>query len=294
MRKKFWLLLITLLSIDLNAQSTATEPQFNLSAQPIRSSFASSSPIAQGISPLPAATTPDLTLLSRVAGVFWQRDRYETESQMLMAGRSGGGDVKMSAQIKTIAQTGDKFLAQLTFAPPGVRANANYIITSNGRKVWIYRPDRRQYTETTLPQFKSSSNSFWIGASSFFFISITEAQRLEILSSLGTERDFIKFIPQSQLSVLTGAERQIDGLNLYTYSAPIKERNMQASFSVYPENGMVQRFEFTGKTQGINISFIEKVVNRTPQVNISQKTFTFVPPKGVKKVKVLEIDPFNR
>jgi outer membrane lipoprotein-sorting protein len=293
MRKKVGLLLITWILMNLGAQSTNAETECNLSTYAIQSSITNSTLLTQSISTLTSSTTPDLTLLSTVASAFWQRDRYETESQILMTMRSGGGDVKISAKIKTIAQTGDKFIAQLAFAPPGVKAKVNYIITSNGRKVWIYRPDRRQYAETTLTQFKSSSNSFWIGTYSLLFISITEARRLDILSSLGTERDFINFMTQSGSSGLTGSEQQIDGLNLYTYSAPITKENMQASFSVYPENGTIQRFEFTSKTQGVNISFLEKLINRTPQVNISQRTFTFVPPKGVKKVKIVAIDPLN-
>jgi outer membrane lipoprotein-sorting protein len=256
--------------------------------------FAGSPRLSQSILPVPASTAPDLNLLSKVAGVFWQSDRYETESQMFLAGRSGGADIKMSAQIKTIAQTGGKFISQLSFAPPGTKGRVSYIITSNGQKVWIYRPDRRQYAETTLAQFKSGSNSLWIGGYSFFFTLLQETQRLDLLSSLGTQRDFIKSLPQSQLVNLKGSERQIDGMNLYTYSALMKDKGIQANFSVDPENGTVQRFEANGRSQGINFSLLERVVSRSSQVQITPTTFKFVPPKGVKKMKVVEIDPLNR
>lgn len=280
--------------IDLDSASLTGLNRHRDTSRDPQPQFTSSPRLSQSILPVPASTAPDLNLLSKVAGVFWQSDRYETESQMFLTGRRGGADIKMSAQIKTIAQTGGKFTSQLSFAPPGTKGKVSYIITSNGRKVWIYRPERRQYAETTLAQFKSGSDSFWIGGGSFFFTLLQEAQRLELISSLGTQRDFIKSLPQSQLVNLKGSERQIDGMNLYTYSTLMKDKGVQANFSVDPQNGTVQRFEATGRSQGIDVTFAERVVSRSSQVQIGQKTFTFLPPKGVKKMKVLEIDPLNR
>jgi outer membrane lipoprotein-sorting protein len=244
--------------------------------------------------PNSAATTPDLALLSKAVGVFWQSDRIETDSQVLMNVESNGMNVNMSAQIKTIAQIGNKFQAQLTFAPLGSIPKSTCIITSNGRDVWIYRPDRRQYSKTTFAAFRSSSNWFWTGVSSSLFLSLTEVERKEIVSSLGTDRDFITATPASQFKDLLGSERQVDGQNLYTYSYDLKEQGLTFNVFVQPQAATVQRIEFNGKSDGIDIKFSEKIISRKPQVNIPKQTFEFVPPKGVKKVKFLDIDSFGK
>jgi hypothetical protein len=241
----------------------------------------------------PDTTTPDLTLLSKAVGVFWQSDRIETDSQVLMQIASNGIDIDMSAQIKTIAQTGNKFQARLTFAPIGLRPKTTCIITSNGRDVWIYRPDRRQYVKTTFAAFRSSSNWFWTGVSSSLFLSITEADRREIIASLGTDRDFTKAMPASQFKDLLGAERQIDGQKLYAYSYDIKEQGLTFNVFVQSQTATVKRIEFNVKTDGIGIKFSENIITRNSQIDIPKQTFQFVPPKGVKKVKSLPIDSLS-
>jgi hypothetical protein len=249
---------------------------------------------AQTLPPqMPGTTTPNLRLLSKAVGVFWQSDRMETDSQVLMHVGSQGMDIDVSAQIKTIAQTGNKFQARLTFAPIGNRPKTSCIITSNGRDVWIYRPDRRQYAKTTFTAFRSSSNWLWTGVSSSLFLSITEADRQDILASLGTERDFTRAMPASQFKDLLGTERQIDGQNLYAYSYDIKEQGLTFNVFVQPQAATVQRIEFNGKTDGMDIRFSEKIITRNPQVDIPKQTFQFVPPKGVKKVKSLPIDSLS-
>jgi outer membrane lipoprotein-sorting protein len=49
--------------------------------------------------------------------------------------------------------------------------------------------------------------------------------------------------------------------------------------------------KFVDKQNRIEIS--EKMIKRNSQPTIAAKTFTFSPPKGVKKVKSLQIGPFQ-
>jgi outer membrane lipoprotein-sorting protein len=247
-------------------------------------------PQAQPAAPV---STPDLNLLSKAVGVFWQTDRAETKSQMTIDVAADGTNIKMYAQIETIAQTGNKFVTKLTFASPGESTKSTYKIISNGKKVWVYRPDRRQYMETTFEKFNDSSDSFWIGTSSFLFTSLNETERRDIVSTLGSDLNILTTLLKGQTGDLQGRKQQLNGEELYNYSYENKKDNWIFNGLIQPQTGLVKQIEIAGKTQGMNFSISDKILSRNTQPTISSKTFRFSPPKGVKKVKSLEIDPFN-
>jgi outer membrane lipoprotein-sorting protein len=251
-------------------------------------------PQSQPATPVPStATTPDLSLLSKAVGVFWQTDRVETKSQMTIDVAADGTNIKMYAQIETIAQTGNKFVTKLTFTSPGESRKSTYKIISNGQKVWIYRLDRRQYMETTFAKFNAGSDSFWIGTSAFLFTSLSETERREMVNTLGGDRNIIATLLKGQTGDLQGRKQQLDGEELYNYSYENKSESWTFNGLVQPQTGALKQIEIAGKTQGMNFSIADKIISRNTQPSISSKTFRFSPPKGVKKVKSLEIDPFN-
>ncbi len=250
-------------------------------------------PQSQPASPLPStANTPDLSLLSKAVGVFWQTDRAETKSQMAIDVTIDGASIKMNAQIETIAQTGNKFVTNLTFTSPGASIKSTYKIVSNGKKVWLYAPARRQYIETTFAKFNDSSDSFWIGTSSFLFTTLNETERREMIGSLG-DRDLLTTLLKGQTGDLQGRKLQLDGEELYNYSYENKVQNWTFNGLIQPQTGLIKQIEIAGKTEGMNFSITDKIISRNTQPTISSKTFRFSPPKGVKKVKVLELNPFS-
>ncbi len=250
-------------------------------------------PQSQPAAPVPStATTPDLSLLSKAVGVFWQTDRAETKSQMTIDVAADGTKIKMYAQIETIAQIGNKFVTKITFAAPGESTKSTYKIISNGKKVWIYRPDSRQYMETTFAKFNDSSDSFWIGTSSFLFTSLNEAERRDMVGTFG-DRNILATVLKGQSGDLQGRNQQLDGEELYNYSYENKTENWTFNGLIQPQTGVLKQIEIAGKSKGMTFSISDKIISRNSQPSISTKTFKFSPPKGVKKVKLLEIDPFN-
>jgi outer membrane lipoprotein-sorting protein len=251
-------------------------------------------PQSQPATPVPStATTPDLSLLSKAVGLFWQTDRAETKSQMTIDLAADGTKIKMYAQIETIAQTGNKFVAKITFTSPLESTKSTYKVISNGKKVWIYSPERRQYAETTFEKFNAGSDSFWIGTSSFLFTSLNETERREIVNTLSSDRNIMSTLLKGQTGDLQGRKQQLDGENLYNYSYENKSENWIFNGLVQPETGIIKQIEIAGKTQGMSFSVADKIISRNIQPKISSKTFKFSPPRGVKKVKSLEIDPFK-
>ncbi len=277
-----------------HAQQPPASPTASPQAQPAQKPPASPTPIppAQPAQQPSPATTPDLELLSKALGVFWKTDRAETESQMTIDAGSDGVKVKMYARIKTIAQTGNKFATQLIFTSPEGKVTATYQIVSNGKKVWIYRPERRQYAEISTANFNSGSDSFWIGTSSFLFMSINEADRRETISNLAGN-NILTTILKGQTGDLQGSKRQFEGEELYNYSYENKTENWTFNSSVQPQTAALKQIEIAGKSNGVTFAIADKIISRNSNPTIFRKTFRFSPPKGVKKVKSLEIDPFS-
>lgn len=266
------------------AASPTTPP-----AQP-RPSIAPSSQPQPTLSPTPKSTTPDLILLGKVISTFWQTNRAQTASQIVMNLRDGSADLKVYATVNTIVQTGNKFRTELIFAQPGAKPTATYTIVCDGQKVWIYRPDKRQYAQTTFPEFQAQPYSFLVGAASIFFLSIPEADRQEIITALATDRQFLTMLPKQQIKDLQGGQRQLDGQNSYVYSYENKQENWNFNGFIQPQTGILKQIELTGKTGRMNFTLAEKIISRNTQPTLDRQIFRFSPPKGVKKVKSLPID----
>jgi outer membrane lipoprotein-sorting protein len=274
------LFLVTITTALMAIASAVPAQQLPPIAAPIPSSPAPAPAV-----PLTIPTKQDLKLLSKAAGVFWQTDRSETESKMRFNGIKNGVTINSTIEVKTIAQLGGKFRSQLTFTPVGSTVKATYVIVSNGGDVWIHRQDRNEYTKTTFAAF--DRDQIWAGISSLLFLKVDEASRQDLIASLGTNRDLVTNLKPPQPKNLQWANRQIDGVNLSIYSFDMEK--FKVDIFLLPENAKLRKIEFTSQEAGLDLTFSETIINRSSQVNITNRTFIFTPPKGTKQVKSIKI-----
>ncbi|WP_373541032.1 hypothetical protein [Chamaesiphon sp.] len=250
---------------------------------------------APSISPQsPATTKPDLTLLGKVLSLFLQTNKAKTDSQLVMTVQDRGVDVKVYAQTTTIAKSSGEFRSSLVFVQPGQPPTAKYTIVSDGRKVWIYRPDRRQYSQTTIAKFQLQPYSYLIGLSSIFFLTVTEPTRRDLKAALAVSPTVLTSLPENQIKDLQGSRQQVDGRELYAYSYTNQLENWIFNGLVDPQTGILKQIEFTGKLDpkdsSNNFTLTEKIIDRNPQPVINNASFKFSPPKGTTKVPSLDID----
>jgi outer membrane lipoprotein-sorting protein len=241
----------------------------------------------------PAATTVDLKLLSKAIGIFWQGSRSQSESQIVMTIQGKTTNTKLvtiNATSKTIAQTGDKFRSELTVSKPGSPSKLTYTIVGNGQTVWVYRPDKRQYTRYTFPAFKSEYYSTLIGLSSVFFVSMPETTRKQIITGLASSSNPLSSISQSDLKNLQSSNRLVDGQNLYVYSYDNKEEKLSFNGLVQPETGVLKQIEFVSNDERGDLKITEKILSHTTTNKTNSQTFRFSPPRGAKQVKSVSSD----
>jgi outer membrane lipoprotein-sorting protein len=241
----------------------------------------------------PTATTPELKLLGKAIGLFWQGNRARTESQIVMTFQRKGtkaSPVQINASVKTIAQTEDRFRSELTISRSGSPATITYSIVCDGQTVWMYRPDKRQYSQSTFAEFKPQPYSLLVGLSTVFFVSMPEPGRKAIISDLAAGADPFKSIPASQLNNLQGTIRQVDGQNLRVYSFDNAAEKSSFSGLVQPETGILKQVEFVSNVAEADIKIVEKISTHTTTTDASTKTFKFSPPPGAKKVQSVATD----
>lgn len=238
------------------------------------------------------ATTPDLKLLSKAMGLFWQGNRAQTESQIVMTFQRKGKNadlVQINANVKTIAQTGDKFRSDLIVSRSGSQPIA-YSIVCDGKNVWMYRPDKRQYSQSTFANFKPQFHSLLVGLSTVIFVSMPEPGRQAVVASITSGEDFLQSLPADEIANLKGNNRQVDGQNFYVYDFENRVEKSNFIGFVQPETGILKRVDFVSNAEEGELKVVEKILTHTTTTNPSSKTFKFSPPSGVTKVKSLSTD----
>jgi outer membrane lipoprotein-sorting protein len=241
----------------------------------------------------PSATNLDLQLLSKAVGKFWQGNRSQTQSQIVMTiqGKTTNAKlVQINATSKTTAQTGDRFRSQLTISKVGNPSKLTYTIVGNGKNVWVYSPAKRQYAKYTFAAFKSEYYSTLIGLSSVFFVSMPESTRQQIVASLKTNSNPLSSIPLTDIKNLQGSNRLVDGQNLYVYSYDNKEEKLSFNGLVQPDTGMLKQIEFVSNDERADLKITEKIISHTTSNNTTDRTFRFTPPRGTTQVKSVSND----
>jgi outer membrane lipoprotein-sorting protein len=249
-------------------------------------------PKSQPVSPTSTSLkVADLQLLTRAVGKFWQTDSAETESQIEIDSYDEKGKTKSVVFVKTIAKVGKKFRSELTIDRPNQKTKIKYTIVSDGKKVWIYRPDIRQYAEISTDVFYGKSAASIIGLFSITFVSLTETQRQELATDILGENNQV--LSMENFKDLQVRQQQIDKQNLSVYTYSDRDNEVTISGFINPQTVMFERIEFKFGGKQSRTEMVERMIRRNSKLTFTDKTFTFSPPKGVKKVKSLQTEPFN-
>jgi outer membrane lipoprotein-sorting protein len=237
------------------------------------------------------ATTPDLPLLARVIQKFLENSSYETNSEIRVNSIVGSTTVQTAVNVKTLAQHPNQFRSEITFAKPdqpGTKITT--LIVSNGKQVWLYRPDLKQYQTMTYSEFDQFEESYWLGFSAMIYGQIPPDVRRAIVGNQATSQQIVEAVGL-ELKDLQGAPQSTDNRPLYVYRYRDAREGFTFSAFVEPATATLQQMQIAGKFEGADITIAERILSRTPNPVIAPTAFTFSPPPGVKQVKTLAIGP---
>ncbi len=231
----------------------------------------------------------DVNLFKKAILMFYQNSRITNTSEMVVDFNSPGMTGQIVTTANTIAETGGKFNSEITFARPKADS-IKYSVISNGKKVWIYRPDKKIYRETTLSKF--NSDQYLVGMSAALFSMISERDRRKLIENYDASDSYINTIIKApQMRDVKGEQIRVDGKNSYAFSIPIPGR-YKVKCIVDPKNGELSQMELSGDANGMAVNMKEKIKSRN-YATTDRQEFIFHPPQGVKRVKSLSIMPFS-
>lgn len=231
----------------------------------------------------------DLPLLAKSSAVFVQSDRYRTESEIRVRATSGGTDVTSLAKVTTLAQSPNQFRAEITF-PSDTGTEVKSIVISDGKQVWMYRSDLKQYAVTPYEKFDDLDGYYWIGMSSYWFLAVPADIRKPIAEGALADPQVLNELGINNTSPLKGRSQTLDGRSLYRYEYTDEEGFTIAAL-IEPTTAELKQISLTGKSEGFNIDIAERILTRTANPAIAASTFKFTPPLGAKLVKTVEIGP---
>ena len=238
---------------------------------------------------------PDLALLAKTVTNFVKSERYQTESELQLNATSSGTTVRSSAQVKTVAQSPQQFRSEITFGTSGSSGGRRYLVVSNGKQVWIYRPDLKEYAVSDYASFNKSDNSFLIGMSSSLFLEIApEFKPLRVQGSISEQniREVLVEMLRSEKALLKGGRRSLEGRDYYVYEYTDPKEGYTINALVAPDQATVEQIRIASQSEGVDVVINEKILRRVENPAIAADTFNFSPPQGAKKVKSISLEPF--
>jgi outer membrane lipoprotein-sorting protein len=216
-----------------------------------------------------ASQPVDVSLLVKTLTSFFQSDRYETDSETQFKGKSDGVNFTVNIQTKTIAQSDKKFRSQIAFGDSGKKIDREYVVISDGKQVWIYRPDLKQYAVTSYNAF---DDAFFIGMSSSGFMQAGEDFR-QTIPKLAKDKKALEELGLATNENFKGDKSILEGENFYVYNYTDKKEGFTFRAFVQPETATLKHFQMAGKTQSIDFEMTEKILNRTANPLVTKDTF---------------------
>ena len=238
---------------------------------------------------------PNLTLLARTVANFFRGDYAETESTLEIRGTSPGLLFQVYLQVKTLVKSPGQFRSEIVFRDPGGTVGKEYLVISNGDRVWMSSSDLGIYAIVDFQEFKRSNNGFLMGFSSLLFLDASTKVEESITANNISESNVVDLLHSVLLSEklpIQGSSQQIQGEDYYTYSYNDSLKGLSYNVLVNSDSATVERIELTGQRQDLDIVVTEKIRRRGSPLQINANTFSFPSPAGMQQVESMSIGPF--
>lgn len=242
--------------------------------------------------PAQTETRPaDLQVLAKAFGDLMRTPALEARTETRMSGTGQGFSFTSRQQHHVTVTLPYRFRAETAMVKEDNAAGAKYIAVSNGAKVITYRPGLKQYASVTRAAFDDNGDEVLV---------------LGLYGALYFNRDLLKgfgaITPENQETVLqelrkdgttlTGVTEMVEGRDLAMFTLFLAKEKITLRFRIDPRTSQIEELEMKVKEKNMDVTMFEKVLSRTPLQAPAAGTFEFTPPKGVKRVKSLSVEPF--
>jgi outer membrane lipoprotein-sorting protein len=264
---------------------------------------AQSSPAVVPQAPPQKTDAEHLNLFLLAIRDFSQGNAIKTTSNLSLQVTMQGAKVEENIQIQAIARRPNQFRTDVVFGDVAFGSQRNtskrrYQIVSDGKTVWIYRPDTQEYSVQTYAEFDKSNDTFLIGASSFFLSLPADLESSFSdgnLAAIASNPTLVAAMYKEMETQFRGYQQDKTGKNFAVYSMKESKSPEQLNIDLWvePQTAALQKFQISGKHKDSDVKIGVEIVDRIANPKIEPNTFRFVVPKGAKRLKTLSISPLG-
>lgn len=287
MRRFSWWVSLTVISLWITSSASAkqTPPQAPPAARLERT-------------PTKALSKDQRSLLLKAFKNYFGIDRSQSTTTTKLEVKSGVLSFQAMVNHQTSIESATRYRSEIEYVSNDHTSTRKYLVVSDGRILWVYRPDAKQFA--ILPQQEFGKNPLALLnvdlLSTIFLLRPPNVQ--EVLKKLDNDAEMSKSLTQMGLEVV-GNEIDALGNTLVTYkisgdSIPqAKAFDFEARLLVDPATEALKQIHFSGKQQGVQVKISELVLERSAPASFEPKHFSFYPPIGTKRVPKLSVVPWG-
>jgi outer membrane lipoprotein-sorting protein len=239
----------------------------------------------------------NLTLFLRAFRDFGQGNATKITSNLSLRATTQGAIVETIVQSRAIAQKPNRFSADIVFGSESNASKRRYQVVSDGKTVWVYRPDTQEYSVQTYAEFDKSDDSFLVGVASGLFLSLPADLESSFsdqnLAMISANPALVASLYKEMNTRFKGYRKDKTGKNFAVYSMGKEKSLEQIDLWVEPQTATLQQFQINGQDKDLNFTLQEAIVDRVANPTIEPNAFQFIVPKGAKQLKTLSIKPFG-
>jgi hypothetical protein len=289
MRRFSWWVSLTVSS--LMVMQSASAKQAPPQAPPI-------SPVKQ---PSPKLLSKEQrSLLLKVFKNYFGSDRAQSSTTTKLEVKSGVLSFQAVVNHKILIESATRYRSEIEFVSNDGASSRKYFVVSDGRILWVHRPDTKKFA--ILPQQEFGKNPLAFlnvdFLSTIFLMRPPNVQQLLKENELEDNAQIAKSLTDIGLE-LAGDEIDAQGNTLVAYKMtgdkipPAKAYNFEARLLIEPNSATLKQIHFSGAYQGVQVKLSEIILERSAPATFEPKTFSFYPPIGTKRVPKLSVVPWG-
>ncbi len=238
-------------------------------------------------------TKTDFNPLKRALETFFKSSRFQVNSEMTLKAKVEQSNVEIVSKNQTITALPNQFRSDIEIS------NKKYLVVSNGKQVWVYKPSTREYAVSSFEDFQSSQDNFLIGLSSSFLMEIVRSLQEEQKTDTVNQADLLESITDfftnsfnKEGFTFKQESRTVDQVAYSLYRYRSDEEKIEFVLWVDPNSENLKRLQVLGTDKDIAVDITENILQQNTEPEINNDTFTFVPTAGMKKVEELLLEAF--
>jgi outer membrane lipoprotein-sorting protein len=237
------------------------------------------------------------SLLLKVFKKYFGSDHAQSSTTTKLEVTSGVLSFQAVVNHKTLIESATRYRSEIEFISNDNSTSRKYLVVSDGKILWIYRPDAKKFA--ILPQQDFGKNPLLmlnVDALSIIFLMRPPNVQQLLKEDIKDNAEIVKTLTQLGLEV-AGNEIDAQGNTLVVYKTSVTNLpqmyDFEARVLIDPNTETLKQIYFSGEQKGVRVKMSEIVLERSVPTTFEPKTFSSYPPIGTKRVPKLSAVPWG-